>query len=72
MDCLTSSSGIKSRKFIAAGGFTAGSLGDLKDLHRSAKRLASRVCKTHRWRVAKFSRTCTRCGWVEDRQPFRG
>jgi hypothetical protein len=67
MESLSSSSFVKSRATVHAGGFAAGSLGDLKDAHRSAKRLASRVCKTHRWREAKYSRTCTRCGFVEDK-----
>lgn len=67
MDSLNSRSFVKTRVAVYSGGFAAGSLGDLKDAHRSAKRLASRVCKTHRWREAKYSRTCTRCGFVEDK-----
>jgi hypothetical protein len=67
MESLSSRSFVKSRAHVYSGGFAAGSLGDLKDAHRSAKRLASRICKTHVWRESKYSRTCTRCGFVEDK-----
>ena len=69
MNSKTSNASFKTRACITAGAFSASSLGDLKDLPRSSKRLASRLCQTHSWRVARFSRTCSRCGLVEDRQP---
>jgi hypothetical protein len=69
MGVLTSNSFFKTRTRVHAGAFAAGTLGELQDVHRSAKRLARRVCKMHRWRNAKYSRTCTRCGLEEDRLP---
>jgi hypothetical protein len=67
MESLNSRSFLKTRANVYSGGFVAGTLGELKDVHRTAKRLASRVCKTHKWRQSKYSRTCTRCGFVEDK-----
>ena len=67
MEILNSRSFVKSRVNVHAGGFAAGSLGELKDAHRTARRLASRICATHKWRESKYSRTCTRCGFVEDK-----
>jgi len=39
----------------------------LGELIGPSKRVAARLCKEHKWRQSKYSRTCTRCGLVEDK-----
>jgi ribosomal protein L37E len=59
----------RSRKAFAAGAFGAVTLGELQG--PPARRVSVRICGKHVWKVAKYSRTCTRCGFVEDRIPVR-
>lgn len=59
----------RSRKAFAAGAFSAVSLGELQGA--PARRVSVRICQKHVWKVAKYARTCTRCGLVEDRIPAR-
>lgn len=33
------------------------------------KPVSKHLCQKHRWRQSRWSRTCTRCGLVEDKQP---
>jgi hypothetical protein len=55
-----------SRRYHAGGGMAAMSLGELQGAKRE---LTGRVCKHHVWRIRKWSRECTRCGLLEDREP---
>ena len=52
------------RAAAATNNLAAFSLGELQG---PTKRLATRLCQVHRWRQSKYSRTCTRCGFVEDK-----
>ena len=55
---------ILTRSMKSSGALGAYSLGDLQG---PSPTLSARLCRKHRWRVAKWSRRCGRCGLVEDR-----
>jgi hypothetical protein len=54
------------RRYKSSGGLAAGTLADLQQ--GSARKLSKHLCRRHRWRLAMWSRTCIRCGVVEDRE----
>ena len=56
---------ITTRKSKIRGDLAAGTLAELQT---TPLKLASKLCKTHKhWRVGKFYRTCTKCGFTEEK-----
>jgi hypothetical protein len=61
---------ILTRSMKITGQLAAGTLAELQA--GPTRKLAKRVCRQHVWRRSRWSRECTRCGFVEDRVPGSG
>ncbi len=61
---ITSKAPPMTRRLKASGDLGGLTLGELQSVK---KRFAKRICKKHIWRKSKWSRQCSICGLVEDK-----
>jgi hypothetical protein len=40
----------------------------LSEIQGPGRKSFPQLCKVHRWRESRYYRTCTRCGFVEDKE----
>lgn len=65
---LTARAPFLTRRFKVSGGLAAMTLGELQGPATPGPKFAKTICRRqHRWRLARFTKRCLRCGLEETR-----